>query len=151
MDPAEFIVVAIRLCNSSNEADLRTAAGRAYYGAFHVALQFIVDCGVRFSPKETYAAEVHRKVRYCLSESGNADAIFAGGILRLLRNQRNEADYNLDSSGFKSPGTVSANVRVAPEVVDAIQRCRVEPAFSQAREKIRKYARDVLRMRVGDA
>lgn len=150
MDPLDFIAVAIRLYNSHNEADLRTAIGRAYYGAFHVARQFVLDCGLRFPPKETYAAEIHTKVRYCLGEFGNADAIFASGALRLLRNQRNEADYNLDSTRFRSPVTVAAIVRVTSEIVDAIGRCRVDSAFSEGRGRIRTYARDVLRITVED-
>jgi uncharacterized protein (UPF0332 family) len=148
MDPLEFIAVAIRLCNSKHEGDLRTAVSRAYYCAFHVARQFLIDCGLRFPPKEIYAAEIHRRVRYCLSESGNADAVFASGGLRELRRQRNEADYNLDSTRFKSPVAVSAMVHIAPEIIDAIGRCRLEPAISETRERLRTYARDVLRIRV---
>lgn len=148
MDPLDFIALAIRLSNSQNEADLRSAVSRAYYGAFHIARQFLVDCGLRFPPKEAYAAEIHRKVRFCLSESGNAAAMIASGSLRLLRNQRNEADYDLDSKAFKNAAGVAVMVRVAPEIADGIQRCHAEPAFSEARDKIRIYARDVLRIPV---
>lgn len=150
MDPSDFISLAIRLSNSSNEADLRSAVSRAYYGAFHLASRFLADCGVRFAKKDLYAAEVHRKVRYCLSESSNADAIVISGRLRLLRDQRNEADYTLDSTKFKKASNAAAMIRVAQEIVDALQRCRAEPAFTEARDKIRGYARDVLRMSLDD-
>ncbi|HEX5447051.1 MAG TPA: hypothetical protein VFW87_24765 [Pirellulales bacterium] len=142
--------MALRLSNSRNEADLRTSVSRAYYGAFHVARQFLGDCGLHFPPKEMYAAEIHKKVRYCLDASGNGDTILAGDNLRTLRNQRNEADYNLGSVEFRSPASVVAAVRLAPEIIDAIARCRTEPAFSEARAKIRIYARDVLRIAVDE-
>lgn len=148
MDPLEFISVALRIANTDREADRRTAVGRAYYGAFHVARQFLLDCGLYFSPKQTYAAEIHTRVRYCLLESGNPDAVHAGNRLFALRNQRNAADYDLDSTSFKSMASTFAMVRIAPEIVDALERCRLEPGFSETRGKIRIYARDVLRMTV---
>lgn len=150
MEPAEFISVALRLATSHREADRRTAISRAYYGAFHVALRFVQNCGVYFAPKETYGAEIHRKVRYCLRESGNASAVDAGGSLLTLRNQRNAADYDLDSAIFGNSANVLRTVLLAPEIVDALQRCRLEPAFSETRAKIRAYARDVLRATVRD-
>lgn len=150
MDPLDFIALALRLSSSSKEAELRSAVGRAYYGAFHVARRFLCDCGLRFSSKDLYAAEIHQKIQYCLSESGNADAVIARDGLKTLRSQRNEADYDLDTTTFRSPGNVAAMVRVAPAIVDAMQRCRTEPAFSEARAKIRIYARDVLRIAVDE-
>ncbi|HET6878557.1 MAG TPA: hypothetical protein VFI31_00195 [Pirellulales bacterium] len=148
MDPRDFISLALRLSNSQNEADLRSAVSRAYYGAFHVARQFFFDVGLRWTRKESYAAEVHMKVRYCLSQAGEADALLASDQLWSLRDLRNQADYDLDSTRFKSAARVATAVRIAPEVVDAIQRCRVEPVFTEAGDRIRKYARDVLRINV---
>lgn len=151
MEPSDFISLAIRLSNSSQEADLRSAVSRTYYGAFHLARQFLGDCGLRFARKDLYAAEAHRKVRYCLSESANPDAIVASGRLRVLRDQRNEADYDLESTKFRTAANAAAMIRVSQEIVDALQRCRVEPAFSEARVRIRAYARDVLRMTLDDS
>ncbi len=151
MDPGDFLSTAIRLSNGSHEGDLRTAVSRAYYGVFHLARQFLGDCGLGFAQKDFYAAEIHKKVRYCLSESENADAIIAAGRLRSLRDQRNEADYDLHSLKFRSATKVAAALRVSQEVVDALQRCRAEPAFSETRLKVRTYARDVLRMTLDDS
>lgn len=150
MNPLDFIALAIRLSNSRNEADLRSAVSRAYYGAFHMARQFLADCGLRFPAKDIYGAEIHNKVRYCLSESGSSDALVVGHKLRTLRSQRNRADYDLESIEFRSRAIVIGMVGAAPEIVDAIQRCRAEPAFSEARAKIRTYARDVLRIAIDE-
>jgi uncharacterized protein (UPF0332 family) len=150
MDPLEFISVALRLATSQREADRRTAVGRAYYGAFHVARGFLVDCGLYFSPKEMFGAEIHRKIQYCLRQSANLSAVRAGNRLSTLRNQRNAADYDLESKAFGTTAAVLRMVRVAPDIVDAIQQCRRDPAFSETRDKIRAYARDILRITVRD-
>lgn len=150
MDPHDFISLAIKLSNSQNEAELRSAVSRAYYGAFHLAGQFLEDCGLRWPRKEIYAAEIHGKVRYCLSESANADAVLASDKLWSLRDLRNKADYNLGSKLFTRAG-VAPMIRVSQEIAEALQRCRVEPAFSEARGKIAIYARDVLRITVETA
>lgn len=148
MDPEEFIAVALRLAASQREADRRTAVGRAYFGAFHVARRFLTDCGLHFSRKEMYGAEIHTKVRYCLGRSGSIDGLNAGSNLLILRKQRNAADYDLDAKSFDTPTAVLRMVLLAPEIVDAMQRCRLDPAFSETRDRIRGYARDVLRITV---
>lgn len=148
MDPLDFISVALRLANSKCEADRRTAVSRAYYGAFHIARRFLVKSGLCFSQKETYGAEIHRKVQYCLAESGNGEAVKASSHLQLLRERRNEADYDLESAEFDTTASALALVRVATQIVDIIQRCQSEPSASEIRAKIRAYARDVLRMTV---
>lgn len=148
MEPAEFISVGLRLATSEREADRRTAVSRAYYGAFHVARRFLADCGLNFPQKEMYGAEIHTKVRYCLGESGSANAVHAGKRLLTLRNQRNAADYDLDSTLFDTVAMVLQMVRMAPEIVDAIEQCRREPDSPQTRDRIRTYARDVLRVTV---
>lgn len=150
MDPVDFISLAVQLSSSHNEADLRSAVSRAYYGAFHTACAFLTDSGLRWPRKDSYAAEIHRKVRHCLSQSDNADALLAGDHLWSLRDLRNQADYDLDSTIFKTSANAATAVRIAIEVVDALRRCRTEPAYSDARENIRKYARDVLRIHVDD-
>ncbi|HEX5447201.1 MAG TPA: hypothetical protein VFW87_25525 [Pirellulales bacterium] len=104
MDPCDFISLAIRLSNSDQEADLRTAVGRAYYASFYLAKQLVEDCGVRWPRKDIFGAEIHSKVRYCLSESSNADAMLASDKLWSLRDLRNKADYELKSEIFSKAG-----------------------------------------------
>ena len=148
MDPADFISLAIRLSNSHREADLRTAVSRAYYGTFHLARKLLEDCGVYLSGKERYKTEAHQKVRFCLGESDNEEAVLVSKKLGSLRDRRNEADYDLDATTFRHPSNVTVEVQIARQIVDGILRCRAEPAFSELREKVRTYARDVLRLPV---
>lgn len=150
MNPADFIALAVKLSNSQQEVDLRTAVSRAYYGAFHSARELLEECGIGFPAKEAFGAAIHTKVRYCLANAGNTDARKATNKLGALRSQRNSADYDLKSDHFSvSHGNaVKVNVRIAIEIVDALQRCRGEIALPDFREKVRAYARDVLRLPV---
>lgn len=145
MDPREFISLAIRLSNSRRESDLRTAVSRAYYGAYHVACELLEGSGIVFSGKELHGAEVHRKVRFCLRESGSHDAAKVGEKLGSLRDERNQADYDLKLRKFDAP-TVAFLLQATHEIVDAIERCRQDPEFAVIRDRMRAYARDVLRL-----
>jgi len=78
------------------EAVWRTSICRAYYGAFHMAMQLLTDIGIR-TPKNN----VHDFVRKALQHSGDKDLEKAGGMLAELRDSRNDADYDLivDANG----------------------------------------------------
>ena len=149
MDPRDFISLALRLSSSKRQADLRSAVSRAYYGAFHVACELLEDCGIQLSGKQLYGADAHKNVRFCLRESGSDTGGKAGEKLGSLRRERNKADYDLKSREFDF-ATVSFQLHVTHEIVDAIDRCRQDPAFAQIRDKVRAYARDVLRLPVND-
>lgn len=150
MNSADFISLAIKLSNSRQEAELRTAVGRAYFGAFHVVRELLEICGIRFPSKELFGADVHRTIRFCLASAGNADAAAAANKLNILRQQRNFADYDLESVRFAPANTqnVKADIRLAIELLDALQRCRTEETFAQLRDELRAYAGDVLRLPV---
>ena len=47
----DFIHLAGKLATSVDEAALRSAVSRAYYGAFHLALQFLEDIERRDGPR----------------------------------------------------------------------------------------------------
>lgn len=149
MDPRDFISLAIRLSSSKREADLRSAVSRAYYGAFHVACALLEDFGIQLSRKDLYGADVHMKVRFCLRESGSQAVGRAVEKLGSLRGERNKADYDLKLRLF-DPAGVAIQLRMTQEIVDAIDRCRNDPALAEIREKTRSYARDVLRFSLSD-
>lgn len=148
MNPADFISLALKLSNSQQESELRTAVSRAYYGAFHSARELIEGCGIRFPRAELFGADIHRKVRFCLAHADNDDAALVVNRLSSLREQRNHADYDLTSDRFSVANSrnVKTTVRIAVEILDAIQRCRSEAAFPALRERVRAYARDILRL-----
>lgn len=150
MNSADFISLATKLSNSRQEVELRTAVSRAYYGAFHSVRELLEECGIAFPPKDLLGADIHRKVRFCLANSGNADAMLVAGKLDIMRQQRNLADYDLTTESFSlsNAKNVRACVQRTVQIVDALQRCRGEPTFVQFRETVCAYARDVLRLPV---
>lgn len=153
MNSADFISLAIKLSNSQQEVELRTAVSRAYYGAFHAARELLEACGIAFPPKELLGADIHRKVRFCLANADTADALLVAGKLDVMRQQRNLADYDLRTDRFSLPSVknVTTCVQRAIQIVDAIDRCRGETTFVEFRYRVCAYARDVLRLPVRDA
>lgn len=152
MNPVDFVGLAVELSNSRQEARLRTAVSRAYYGAFHAARELLEDCGIGFPPKELFGGDVHRKVRFCLANSGDEDAALIANKLSDLRSQRNYADYDLKTLRFSAsvPENVRTNTQLAIKMIDVLERCRREPIFTQLRANVRSYAHDVLRLPVDD-
>ena len=152
MNPTDFISLALKLANSRQEAELRTAVSRAYYGAFHAARELLEQCGVGFPPKELLGADVHTKVRFCLANADDTETALIANKLSDLRSQRNGADYDLKTERFllSNAKNVAASTQLAIEIADALQRCRNEPSFGRFQEKVRSYARDVLRLPVQD-
>lgn len=150
MNPADFISLAVKLSNSRQEADLRTAVGRAYYGAFHSVRELLEESAIDFPPKELFGADIHRKVRFCLAHAGNPDAALIATNLDALRRHRNHADYDLKSDLYSLANfrNVKTCVQLCIGIVDALQGCRTDEAFDQFRETVRTYARDVLRLPV---
>lgn len=76
------------------------------------------------------------------------DGALASEKLASLRERRNKADYDLDCNDVRRSSHVAATVRSSHDVVDSIQRCRIAPAFPEVSNRIRVYARDVLRLSV---
>ena len=150
MNSTDFISLAIKLSNSQQEVELRTAVSRAYYGAFHSVRELLEECGIAFPPKELLGADIHRKVRFCLANAGDADALLIAGKFDIMRQQRNLADYDLRTERFSlaSAKNVRICVQRAIQIVDALERCRGAPTFVQFRETVCAYARDVLRLPV---
>jgi hypothetical protein len=62
MGGTDFLHLAVRLSGGATEAQWRSAVSRAYYGAFHLARDFVESCGVTL-PK---TAEAHDKLQWCL-------------------------------------------------------------------------------------
>lgn len=139
MSGNEFLDLATQLLASTNEARLRTATSRAYYAAYHAARNLIVACGV-----EVPWTNIHDKVQWCLQETSSSLLKSAGGRLGSLRSERNRADYNLDDSKFQKAKNSQLQVRVAVEIVTAIESVAGTSGMTQIREEIRDYAQGVL-------
>src|SRR5689334_15946755 len=93
MNGTDFIQFAGRLAARPHEPAVvyRTAASRAYYGAFHLAQDLLVQLG--FVPSRLDNAHVF--VQHLLIGSGHVGAASAGRLLENLHGSRLKADYDL--------------------------------------------------------
>lgn len=95
MNGQEFIDLAGSLVANtavgSQPARSRTAISRAYYGAFHRAVELLAELDVEVPQNHQGHEEAYRK----LFQSGIADAREAARLLHDLRGERIAADYKL--------------------------------------------------------
>ena len=91
MNGRDFLRLARQLAAGRTEAEWRTAIGRAYYAAFHVARQLLEDLKFRVP----HADRAHKYLALRLSNAGDPAIQLAGSDLDQLRSERNHADYDL--------------------------------------------------------
>jgi len=144
MTGIEFLKLAIRLSASSEEADLRSAVSRAYYGAFHLAAAFVDSFGVDLPA----TAEAHQKLVFCLAACNDAQALLVSRHLSGLRIERNVADYDLSDPGPFTRGGVAARIQAALRVESLLSQCAAEPQRTAISGQLRDYARNTLRLNV---
>lgn len=101
-DPTGFLRIARSLVSrgDADEAELRTAVGRAYYGVFLVARERLTSTG-EITP--TWTSEDHWAVITALRSRGGP----FGDQLHRLRRERNRDDYDL-----RSPRTQSGSEQI---------------------------------------
>jgi hypothetical protein len=113
---------------SPSEALCRNVIGRAYYGAFHVALGFLADLGL---PKPVG----HGEPAQWLIGSGERNAANAGRILQSLGEARRHADYELTQKRAIDESRdltfVKNQVESANDVKVLLSACGVEPVRSR--------------------
>jgi hypothetical protein len=83
----DFIHLAGKLATSADEAALRSAVSRAYYGAFHLAQQFLEDIE-RPIPRN---AQAHVQAARTLQNSAHRDAYRAGSLLGDLHTEKDQS------------------------------------------------------------
>lgn len=96
MEGRDFLTVAQKLYGSADEAERRTAVSRAYYALFNHVKRSLEVKGVPFKKN----AEAHDQVYRFLHNSTIEKAQIIASALSSLREVRNDADYNLQISGF---------------------------------------------------
>lgn len=130
MKPAEFIVFAGRVV-SLGPAGARSAISRAYYGAFHVALEVLREL-VGEGPG---GPKAHVLVPQFLASSHDQDAMLASSLLSDLLGARIRADYRLSNSSVErmilAMDKVESARAVESKLASFAERCRQEPAAIQ--------------------
>lgn len=88
-DWIEFQKLARELASRPEESCLRTAVGRAYYFAFHLARRRVIENGFPITPRE----DSHRQVREKYSSSPGLESKKLAEIAKRLKEKRQRADY----------------------------------------------------------
>jgi uncharacterized protein (UPF0332 family) len=140
MNPHDFLEVANELVTGIREADWRSAVGRAYYAAFHVARNLFQLCGF-YVPR---GEQAHAYLWLRLTNSGHPDVQNAGFDLNHLRKMRNRADYDLDQ--LFDHVTAFGQVQIAGQIVQLLDSLSITATVrTQVTDTIKVYERDVLR------
>lgn len=138
MNWRDLLSLASRLAAEPTEAAWRAAVSRAYYAAFHVARRLLADLNF-IIPR---ADRAHQYLVFRLSNCGESAVEQAGRDLDTLRRLRNRADYD-DAPAF-TQSQASAAVRLAEDIVRALDAAGQDPTRSRARDAMIAYERDVL-------
>jgi uncharacterized protein (UPF0332 family) len=139
MDAHDYLTLAETLVGGSAEAEWRSAVSRAYYAAFHVARRLFQQCGFTVPRAE----KAHTYLAFRLTNSGHAEVQTAGRNLDILRTQRNQADYDFHHPYNQVRAT--AQVKVAREIIQALEAAELEPVKTQITDAMKVYERDVLK------
>lgn len=121
----------------ANEALFRTIVGRAYYGAYHLASEFLEQLGF---PTSTHGAPPEY-----LQGSREESARQAGSLLANFYQFRRRADYELTNpmtiKDCNSLNFVKDQIERAIKIKSLIAKCKEEPARSLIRAGIEAHRR----------
>jgi uncharacterized protein (UPF0332 family) len=120
----DFITLAGWIVASgADAARCRSAISRAYYGAFHLALDFIEDIGCTVHRN----ASAHIQVQRLLKSSGHHAVEEAGSLLEDLHSDRNNADYRFKNTAVEDQTFAKLRVEMAMKIRSALKECEKEP------------------------
>jgi hypothetical protein len=131
MKPAEFLSLAGTLAVQTEASRLRTSISRAYYGAFHLTLEFLA--GIEVPGGRDH--DLHKP----LLASGHQQARVAGVLISGLYDFRRRADYHLTDSEVELQSTARSCCEHARQIESLLQECAVEPARSEIKAGIERY------------
>lgn len=94
------------------EAKYRTSISRAYYAAFLISRTYLESKGWYFDP----AGTVHKEVISHMKK----DSTLVGTLLFKLRQDRNDADYNLDKK--VEQGITRRSIKYAQQVLEEVNK-----------------------------
>jgi len=129
----DFIALAGWIAASGKDAArCRSAISRAYYGAFHLALDFIEGLGCTIHRN----ASAHVQVYRLLKASGQSPAAEAGALLEAMHHDRINADYRLKNATVESQSVAKLRVEMAARIHSALKDCRAEPIRSAIEKEL---------------
>jgi len=135
MDGSDFIEFASSLAaRNSGPAANRSAASRAYYGAYHVAVDFLSQLGYKARSEKTHPW-VQRQFKNCQSE----DFVELGDLLETLHHARNVADYELHRAHADGQTHAMSCVEWAVQIRDELRRIAQSDRLETIRKEMELY------------
>jgi hypothetical protein len=130
MKPAEFVRFAESILNrpAAVPAALRSVTSRAYYGAFHLACEYLVSLSI--------SAERNHKVNMWLIQCTHPSARRLGNALGELQTSRIKADYRLDQPAAETPDSARRSIELAQEVEMLLTELGAEDIRDQIRQEL---------------
>jgi uncharacterized protein (UPF0332 family) len=140
MDATDFITFASQLAVQTNPTppQCRSAVSRAYYGAFHSAMNFLAGLG--------HSCPIHNAHVWVVEMFGNCnvdEAVEISGLLDGLRLSRREADYDLAKVAAETKSNAMLRVERAKDIESRLDRCsavaistRIKAGVAAHRKKI---------------
>jgi|SRR5262245_31387490 len=124
MDGRRFVEIAQELIQGGTEGHYRAAAGRAYYGLLHEGWAALKRWSIPQRPRES----VHSFVRLRFTYAADKDLKKVGDIMDGLVQLRNQADYELTTSGpFASPKRAEDAINSALRAVTLLDTVEGDP------------------------
>jgi uncharacterized protein (UPF0332 family) len=133
MNPRDFHALAVELLTKSTPSRNRSAISRAYYAAFHVALDHLQAAGFTIARNDS----VHREVSRLLDWSDDATLKNVGAKLNDLRGARNRADYDVAQTKYETDKTAAAWVQAAADCIATLDQTFGGPNIATIVDTIR--------------
>jgi uncharacterized protein (UPF0332 family) len=135
MRPDDFIAAAGKLAAiaQGNEALLRSAVSRAYYGVFHLTLELLGAASIDL-PRN---ASAHVRCRRLLAACGQPLANDIAEVLADLHADRIRADYRLTDNRYRAFARVQSSIERANDAAGWIAECTQEPIRSEIASELK--------------
>lgn len=142
MQAEDFITFAGKIAaqGTVGTAGYRSAISRAYYGAYHLLLEYLEGLGHHCN-----SDNIHVCVKRCLANCDVPEGANLGQRIGNLHENRKDADYDLQNPASETQGLARACVLRAEEIRRLLAECRVEPLRSKIAAGVDHYRRTVLR------
>ena len=142
MQGDDFIIFAGKLSvqGSIGPAGYRSATSRAYYGAYHLLLEYLGSLGHYCNTDNS-----HRWVKQCLGNCSITEGIELGQRIGNLHTNRKDADYDLDEASAETQANAQACVLRADAIRELLAPCRIDPLRSRIAAGVEYYRRHVIK------
>jgi uncharacterized protein (UPF0332 family) len=130
MRAKEFAVVASRLSQipAAGPADFRTSISRAYYAAFHVAVEALTQIGAVLHA----GPGGHSEVANCLIASGDDAVRDAGRAMSDLHTRRIHADYRMARTDVETRTSAQSACEIAHDIIRELEAFCADQARCKA-------------------